>query len=150
MKKLILSAVNDNFIPAYATEGSAGLDLKAYIDEPVVINNTSTAVIPVGFHMILPVGFQAEIRPRSGLAAKYGVTVINSPGTIDSDYRGMVAVVLWKATPGEFIIEPEMRIAQMVITKYVAPEIISVTKEQYESLGIDSKRKDGGFGSTGI
>ena len=130
-------------VPAYATELSAGMDLKANITEPVTIASLERAMIPTGIYIELPEGYEAQIRPRSGLAAKFGVTVANAPGTVDADYRGEVKVILVNLSKEPFVINPGERIAQMVIAKYE-----KIEWEEVEELG-DTERGDGGFGSTG-
>ena len=130
-------------VPAYATELSAGMDLKANITEPVTIASLERAMIPTGIYMELPEGYEAQIRPRSGLAAKFGVTVANAPGTVDADYRGEVKVILVNLSKEPFVINPGERIAQMVIAKYE-----KIEWEEVEELG-DTERGAGGFGSTG-
>jgi len=133
----------DLALPSYATEAAAGADLLAAVDAPVTLTPGAFQIIPTGIAMALPKGFEAQVRPRSGLAAKHGVTVLNSPGTIDSDYRGEVGVVLINHGPEDFVIERGMRIAQLVI----APVSIA---EWQDSLSLDdSDRGSGGFGSTG-
>lgn len=130
-------------VPAYATELSAGMDLKANMTEPVTIASLERAMIPTGIYIELPEGYEAQIRPRSGLAAKFGVTVANAPGTVDADYRGEVKVILVNLSKDPFVINPGERIAQMVIAKYE-----KIEWEEVEELG-DTERGDGGFGSTG-
>lgn len=130
-------------VPAYATELSAGMDLKANITEPVTIASLERAMIPTGIYIELPEGYEAQIRPRSGLAAKFGVTVANAPGTVDADYRGEVKVILVNLSKDPFVINPGERIAQMVIAKYE-----KIEWKEVEELG-DTERGDGGFGSTG-
>ncbi len=130
-------------VPAYATELSAGMDLKANMTEPVTIGSLERAMIPTGIYMELPEGYEAQIRPRSGLAAKFGVTVANAPGTVDADYRGEVKVILVNLSKEPFVINPGERIAQMVIAKYE-----KIEWEEVEELG-DTERGAGGFGSTG-
>ncbi|NQV43507.1 MAG: dUTP diphosphatase [Rhodospirillales bacterium] len=133
----------DLALPSYATEAAAGADLLAAVDAPVTLTPGAFQIIPTGIAMALPKGFEAQVRPRSGLAAKHGVTVLNSPGTIDSDYRGEVGVILINHGPEDFVIERGMRIAQLVI----APVSIA---EWHDSLSLDdSDRGSGGFGSTG-
>ena len=134
---------DDVVLPDYATPGAAGMDIAAHLDTAVTLAPFARAAIATGFSMQLPSGYEAQIRPRSGLALKHGVTVANAPGTIDSDYRGEVAVILINLSQQEFTITPGMRIAQMVI----AP----VTHCRFEdTLQLDmSDRGAGGFGSTG-
>ena len=135
---------DDVVLPDYATPGAAGMDIAAHLDTAVTLAPFARAAIATGFSMQLPSGYEAQIRPRSGLALKHGVTVANSPGTIDSDYRGEVAVILINLSQQDFTITPGMRIAQMVI----AP----VTHCRFEdTLQLDmSDRGAGGFGSTGL
>ncbi|MEK9760362.1 MAG: dUTP diphosphatase [Candidatus Puniceispirillum sp.] len=130
-------------LPAYATHGAAGMDVAAAVDRSVILGAGERLAIPTGFAMAVPAGYEAQIRPRSGLALKHGVTVANAPGTIDSDYRGEVAILLVNLGAQDFTIERGMRIAQMV----VAP-VTQVTPVVTESLP-DTGRGDGGFGSTG-
>ncbi len=135
---------DDVVLPDYATPGAAGMDIAAHLDKAVTLDPFARAAIATGFSMQLPSGYEAQIRPRSGLALKHGVTVANAPGTIDSDYRGEVAVILINLSQQDFTITPGMRIAQMVI----AP----VTHCRFEdTLQLDmSDRGAGGFGSTGL
>ena len=135
---------DDVVLPDYATPGAAGMDIAAHLDTAVTLAPFARAAITTGFSMQLPSGYEAQIRPRSGLALKHGVTVANAPGTIDSDYRGEVAVILINLSQQDFTITPGMRIAQMVI----AP----VTHCRFEdTLQLDmSDRGAGGFGSTGL
>lgn len=130
-------------LPSYATEQSAGFDLSAAIEDPIVIKPEKIHIVPTGISMALPVGFEAQVRPRSGLAAKYGITVLNTPGTIDADYRGEFKVILINHGKEEFIITRGMRIAQVVISKYK-----HVKLEAVEILD-ETKRGSNGFGSTG-
>lgn len=129
--------------PAYATELSAGMDLKADIQEPVILAPLKRAMIPTGLSIALPAGFEAQVRPRSGLAAKHGITVLNTPGTIDADYRGEIKVILVNLSDEAFTINPGERIAQMVIARHE-----HVEWEEVEALDETSRGK-GGFGSTG-
>ena len=129
--------------PAYATDYSAGMDLKANIDAPVILGSLDRAMIPTGLYIELPEGYEAQIRPRSGLAAKHGITVTNAPGTIDADYRGEICVLLVNLGREPFIINPGERIAQMVVARHERVEWVKV-----DELA-DSGRGAGGFGSTG-
>ena len=129
--------------PAYATEQSAGVDLKANITEPVELGSLERMLIPTGLFIALPKGYEAQVRPRSGLAAKHGITVLNTPGTIDADYRGEIKVILVNLSKEPFRIEPGERIAQMVVAKHE-----TVEWEEVQSLD-DTARGSGGFGSTG-
>ncbi len=131
-------------LPAYQTGGSAGADLMALLDEPVVIEPGNRALIPTGIALELPVGYEAQVRPRSGLAAKAGLTVLNAPGTIDSDYRGEVSVILINHGSEPAIIRDGDRIAQLVIAPVVQASFSLVHE-------LDStERGSGGFGSTGV
>lgn len=129
--------------PSYATEGSAGVDLKANIDEPITLAPLQRIVVPTGLRIALPKGTEAQVRPRSGLAAKHGITVLNTPGTIDADYRGEVGVILINLSDKDFVINPGERIAQMVLARYERFEWEEV--EQLDS----TSRGEGGLGSTG-
>ncbi len=129
--------------PAYATEMSAGMDLKADIQEAVTLEPLKRAMIPTGLSIALPKGFEAQVRPRSGLAAKHGITVLNSPGTVDADYRGEIKVILVNLSDMPFTINPGERIAQMVIARHEQAEW-----EEVEVLD-ETGRGEGGFGSTG-
>lgn len=132
-------------LPAYETADAAGMDLRAALseDEKVTLGPGQKAMLPTGFAMALPTGFEAQVRPRSGLAAKHGVTVLNTPGTIDADYRGEVKIILINVGQEDFVIERGMRIAQMVI----AP-VVQATLHSVDNLD-DTARGSGGFGSTG-
>jgi len=130
-------------LPAYATSEAAGMDVAAAVDKPVILAAGERLAIPTGFAMAVPAGYEAQIRPRSGLALKHGVTIANAPGTIDSDYRGEVAILLVNLGDQDFTITRGMRIAQMV----VAP-VTQVTPIATDSLA-DTERGDAGFGSTG-
>ncbi len=132
-----------NALPHYETEGSAGMDLRANMDEPITLEPLERSMIPTGIFMALPQGFEAQIRPRSGLAAKRGLTCLNSPGTIDADYRGEIKVILVNLSNETQTIEPSERIAQMVIAKYER-----VTWAEVSVLN-ETQRGVGGFGSTG-
>lgn len=129
--------------PEYATEQSAGMDLKANITESIVLKPLGRAMVPTGLYIALEDGYEAQVRPRSGLAAKYGITVLNAPGTIDADYRGEVKVILANMSDEEFTVNPGERIAQMVVAKYA-----QVEWEEVEVLD-ETGRGEGGFGSTG-
>lgn len=131
-------------VPFYATELSAGMDLKAAIEEPIELDSLCRAMVPTGLYIALPEGYEAQIRPRSGLAAKHGVTVCNSPGTVDADYRGEIKVILVNLSKEKFVINPGERIAQMVIAKYE-----KIVWDEVEVLD-ETERGAGGFGSTGV
>lgn len=131
-------------LPHYATEGSAGVDLKAAVNEAVVIHPMERMLIPTGLSMAIPEDYEAQIRPRSGLAFKYGVTVLNTPGTIDSDYRGEIKVLLINFGNEDFVVERGMRIAQLVVEKY------EKVRWNVVELLDDTSRAGGGYGSTGV
>ncbi len=130
-------------LPTYQTEGSSGMDLYAAIDEPVLIKPLERTIIPTGIAIELPEGFEAQIRPRSGLALKHGITILNSPGTIDEDYRGEIKVILINLGQEDFLINRGDRIAQLVLSKIYRVNLLEV-----EGLR-ETKRSDGGFGHTG-
>lgn len=130
-------------LPQYATPLSAGLDLKANLSEPLVLQPLARALVPTGLFIALPAGYEAQVRPRSGLAAKHGVTVLNAPGTVDADYRGEVCVILVNLSDTPFEIVPGERIAQLVVARHE-----QVEWEPVEALD-ETRRGAGGFGSTG-
>jgi dUTP pyrophosphatase len=131
-------------LPHYSTIASAGMDLRANIDESITLKPLERTIVKTGLFMEIPVGYEAQVRPRSGLAFKKGVTVLNSPGTVDADYRGEVGVVLVNLSSEEFIIEDGERIAQMVIAKHEQVNWIEV------DILNETERGSGGFGSTGV
>ena len=131
-------------LPQYATEQSAGMDLRANLDEPIVLRPLERRLIPTGLHIALPEGYEAQVRPRSGLALKKGITVLNAPGTIDADYRGEVGVVLVNLSQEDFVVNDGERIAQMVIARYEKADFIEV-----EVLDA-TERGEGGYGHTGV
>lgn len=131
-------------LPAYATALSAGMDLRANLDEPVTLQPMQRALIPTGLFIALPAGYEAQVRPRSGLAIKRGITVLNSPGTVDADYRGEVCVVLVNLSNEAYVINDGERIAQMVVARHEQVEWTAV--EVLES----TERGEGGFGHTGV
>ncbi len=135
--------LSDYPLPEYATEHSAGMDIRANIKESVTIQPLKREMVPTGLFIELPEGYEAQIRPRSGLAAKHGVGVVNSPGTIDADYRGEIKVILVNLSDTPFVLTPGERVAQMVIAKYERVEWSLTDKLS------DSNRGTGGFGSTG-
>ena len=143
---MICKIVNksSNATPAYATSQSAGMDLRANLESPITLNPMERAMIPTGLYIELPVGYEAQVRPRSGLAAKHGITVLNTPGTIDADYRGEIKVILVNLSSEPFEIQHGERIAQMVIAKHE-----TVQWEEVEVLS-DTERGAGGFGSSGV
>ncbi len=130
-------------LPAYATIQSAGMDLRANLDEPVTLHPMERRLIPTGLHIALPEGYEAQVRPRSGLALKHGLTVLNAPGTIDADYRGEIGVVLINLSQQDFVVNDGERIAQLVIARYEQGELVEV-----EVLD-ETERGEGGYGHTG-
>ena len=130
-------------LPSYATPLSAGMDLKANLTEPIVLEPLQRALVPTGLFLGIPEGYEAQVRPRSGLAAKHGITVLNSPGTIDADYRGEVKVILVNLSSESFEIKPGERIAQLVVARCEL-----VVWEEVPELD-ETRRGEGGFGSTG-
>ena len=131
-------------LPQYATSSSAGMDLRANLDNPIVLKPLQRCLVPTGLYISLPEGFEAQIRPRSGLALKKGITLLNTPGTIDADYRGEIGVIVINLSAEDFIIEDGERIAQMVIARYEQAEW-----QEVEVLE-DTERGAGGFGHTGV
>jgi len=143
--KLNIVNKSDNAMPAYETVNSAGMDLRAYLpDGELVIKPMQRALVPTGLFMEIPVGYEGQVRPRSGLAIKSGITVLNSPGTIDADYRGEVKVILINLSDTDFVIKSGDRIAQLVIAKHEQPDVVEV-----QTLS-ETERGAGGFGHTGV
>ena len=134
---------SDNALPAYETEHSAGMDLRAFIHDTILLAPMQRQLIPTGLFIELPIGYEAQIRPRSGLALKHGITVLNSPGTIDADYRGEIKVLLINFGNETFEIKKGERIAQMLISQHTTAEFVLV-----ETLS-ETNRGEGGYGSTG-
>jgi len=145
MQKIAVNIVNKstNELPAYATEGAAGMDLRADLPEPVILQSLERRLIPTGLYIELPAGYEAQVRPRSGLALKYGITCLNAPGTVDSDYRGEIKVILINLSSEPQQLVHGDRIAQMVISK-----VEKASWNLAEAL-TDSIRGEGGFGHTG-
>ena len=143
---MIVKVINksNNKLPEYATSMSAGFDLRANLEEPVTLKAGDRILIGTGLFIALEPGYEAQVRPRSGLALKKGITVLNAPGTIDADYRGEVGVILYNTSKEDFIIEPGERIAQMIIAKYE-----QISWEQVEVLD-ETERGNGGYGHTGV
>ena len=143
---MIVKVINksNNKLPEYATSMSAGFDLRANLEEPVTLKAGDRMLIGTGLFIALAPGYEAQVRPRSGLALKKGITVLNAPGTIDADYRGEIGVILYNTSKEDFVIEPGERIAQMVIAKYE-----QISWEQVEVLD-ETERGDGGYGHTGV
>ncbi len=134
---------SNNALPAYETASSAGMDLRAFVDADVVLKPFERKLIPTGLYIELPDGYEAQIRPRSGLAIKSGITVLNSPGTIDADYRGEIKVILINLSQDDFTIKSGERICQMVIAKHEKAEFVEVNEIS------ETERGAGGFGHTG-
>lgn len=131
-------------LPAYATPQSAGMDLRANIDEQIVLRPMERCLVPTGLFMALPAGYEAQVRPRSGLALKHGITVLNTPGTIDADYRGEIKVLLINFSQEDFVINDGERIAQMVISKHEQGGFVEVAELD------ETERGTGGYGHTGV
>ena len=131
-------------LPEYATEQSAGMDLRANIDSPITLRPLERRLIPTGLHIALPVGYEAQVRPRSGLALKKGITVLNSPGTTDADYRGEIMVLLINLSNDDFVVNDGERIAQMVIAAHEQGQFETVTELD------TTERGEGGYGHTGV
>ncbi len=131
-------------LPRYATPLSAGMDLRANLDAPVVLRPLERRLIPTGLRIALPEGYEAQVRPRSGLALKKGITVLNTPGTVDADYRGEVGVILINLSQEDFVVEDGERIAQMVIARHEQAELVEV------SVLSETERGAGGFGHSGV
>lgn len=140
--KIINKSQHD--LPNYETIASAGMDLRANLSEPIILKSLERTVVKTGLFIELPIGYEAQVRPRSGLAAKKGVTVLNSPGTVDADYRGEIGVILVNLSNEDFVIENGERIAQLIIAKHERAEWIEVAALSETSRG------EGGFGSTGV
>ncbi|MBE6309951.1 MAG: dUTP diphosphatase [Bacteroidales bacterium] len=135
---------SNNPTPSYSTVDSAGMDVRAFVSEPITLAPLERVLVPTGLYMELPCGYQCEIRPRSGLALKKGITVLNTPGTIDADYRGEVGIILINLSNEPFVINNGERICQMVIMPYSKAELVEVKELN------DTERGEGGFGHTGI
>ncbi|MBO5707213.1 MAG: dUTP diphosphatase [Bacteroidaceae bacterium] len=131
-------------LPAYSTACSAGMDLRANLEESIVLQPLQRVLIPTGLFMALPEGYEAQVRPRSGLALKHGITVLNTPGTIDADYRGEIGVILVNLSQDDFVVNDGERIAQLVVARYEQAELVAV-----EALD-ETVRGEGGFGHSGV
>lgn len=131
-------------LPAYSTACSAGMDLRANLEESIVLRPLQRVLIPTGLFMALPEGYEAQVRPRSGLALKHGITVLNTPGTIDADYRGEIGVILVNLSQDDFVVNDGERIAQLVVARYEQAEFVAV-----EALD-ETVRGEGGFGHSGV
>ena len=145
MQHIAINIINksNNELPAYATAGSAGMDIRANLDQPVLLQSLERRLIPTGLFIELPIGFEAQIRPRSGMAIKQGITCLNSPGTVDSDYRGELKVILINLSNEQQLVQHGDRIAQMIISQVITADLKLV-----EILN-DTARGNGGFGHTG-
>ncbi len=141
--KIHIQNTSSNALPAYETEGSAGMDLRANLSEDVILKPLERALIPTGLRIELPLGYEAQVRPRSGLAAKHGITVLNTPGTIDADYRGEIKVILVNLSNENFTIKHGERVAQMIIAKHETVTLVAVDELSQTTRG------EGGFGHTG-
>lgn len=144
MVKIKVVNAGNQPLPAYATSQSAGMDLRADIQEAITLSPMDRQLVPTGLRIALPVGFEAQVRPRSGLALKHGVTVLNSPGTIDADYRGELKVLLVNLSREDFVINPGERIAQLVIARHEVAQWETVEKLD------ETERGEGGYGHTGV
>ena len=144
MLKVKIINKSKHALPEYATTQSAGVDLRANIDEPIVLKPLERRLIPTGIYIGLPIGYEAQVRPRSGLALKHGISVCNTPGTVDADYRGQIGVILINLSSEDFVVNDGERIAQMVIAKHERAEwdVVDVLDE--------TERGDGGYGHTGV
>jgi len=141
--KRLRNELNNIPLPAYATKGSAGMDIYAALEKPVIISRGAIEMIPTNISVEIPEGYEIQVRPRSGLAAKHGIGILNSPGTIDSDYRGEIKIIIINFGKEDFIIQPAERIAQLVVSKVYTAKFIET-----EELN-NTKRGEGGFGHTG-
>lgn len=144
MIKIKVINKGDQPLPQYATNGSSGLDLRADIESPILLKSLDRVLIPTGLYVSIPEGYEAQVRPRSGLAIKHGITCLNTPGTIDSDYRGNIGVELVNLSHDDFVVQPGERIAQLVFSKVEHAEFIEV-----ETLD-ETERGEGGYGHTGM
>jgi len=144
MMQIQITNKSKHALPSYETDASAGMDLRANIDQSITLKPLERTIVKTGLFIALPVGFEAQVRPRSGLAAKNGITVLNAPGTVDADYRGEIGVILVNLSNEDFVINDGERIAQLVIAKHER-----ANWEEVEVLS-ETKRGSGGFGSTGV
>ncbi|BBA50350.1 dUTP diphosphatase [Fusobacterium varium] len=145
MEKVIVKVVKEKNVslPKYETSGSAGMDVRANIDEPIVLGSLERVLVPTGLKIAIPEGYEVQVRPRSGLAIKHGITLLNTPGTIDSDYRGELKIIMVNLSKDEYTINPQERIGQLILNKVAQMELIEV-----DSLD-ETERGAGGFGHTG-
>ena len=145
MEKVIVKVVREENVslPKYETSGSAGMDVRANIEEPIVMGSLERVLVPTGLKIAIPEGYEVQVRPRSGLAIKHGITLLNTPGTIDSDYRGELKVIMVNLSKDEYVINPQERIGQLILNKVAQMEFVEV-----DSLD-ETERGAGGFGHTG-
>lgn len=145
MEKVIVKVVKERNVslPKYETSGSAGMDVRANIEEPIVLGSLERVLVPTGIKIAIPEGYEVQVRPRSGLAIKHGITLLNTPGTIDSDYRGELKIIMVNLSKDEYTINPQERIGQLILNKVAQMELIEV-----DSLD-ETERGAGGFGHTG-
>lgn len=144
MEKIVVKVILEDGVekPVYMTEGSAGMDVRANIKEPIVLKSLDRILVPTGIKMEIPLGYEVQVRPRSGLALKHGITLVNSPGTIDSDYRGEIGIIMANIGREDFVINPGERIAQLVLGKVYQMDLV-------EGELSETERGAGGFGHTG-
>lgn len=145
MEKVVVKVVREGnvLLPKYETSGSAGMDVRANIEEPIILRSLERVLVPTGLKIAIPEGYEVQVRPRSGLAIKHGITLLNTPGTIDSDYRGELKVIMVNLSKDEYTINPQERIGQLVLNKVAQMELVEV-----DSLD-ETERGAGGFGHTG-
>lgn len=145
MEKVVVKVVREGniLLPKYETSGSAGMDVRANIEEPIILGSLERVLVPTGLKIAIPEGYEVQVRPRSGLAIKHGITLLNTPGTIDSDYRGELKVIMVNLSKDEYTINPQERIGQLVLNKVAQMELVEV-----DSLD-ETERGAGGFGHTG-
>ncbi|RHG34741.1 dUTP diphosphatase [Fusobacterium varium] len=145
MEKVVVKVVRERnvLLPKYETSGSAGMDVRANIEEPIILGSLERVLVPTGLKIAIPEGYEVQVRPRSGLAIKHGITLLNTPGTIDSDYRGELKVIMVNLSKDEYTINPQERIGQLVLNKVAQMELVEV-----DSLD-ETERGAGGFGHTG-
>lgn len=145
MEKVVVKVVREGnvLLPKYETSGSAGMDVRANIEEPIILRSLERVLVPTGLKIAIPEGYEVQVRPRSGLAIKHGITLLNTPGTIDSDYRGELKIIMVNLSKDEYTINPQERIGQLVLNKVAQMELVEV-----DSLD-ETERGAGGFGHTG-
>ena len=145
MEKVVVKVVREGnvLLPKYETSGSAGMDVRANIEEPIILGSLERVLVPTGLKIAIPEGYEVQVRPRSGLAIKHGITLLNTPGTIDSDYRGELKIIMVNLSKDEYTINPQERIGQLVLNKVAQMELVEV-----DSLH-ETERGAGGFGHTG-